>query len=258
MLSMRVISIVIIAVVYVSGLCFGTDEIPYSDFAIRQSRSGMQVNEEAYRAYMQYVVNLTTPGFKEGSMANVQGPNGVETRFYHRFGPGAATETRNPLDFYIEGVGFFVIRGPWGLGYTRDGRFKLNDQNKIVTLAGEFPVQGQNGDIVVGSSMFYVSKVGAITVENNEVDRFRFVNFREIQKLRSFNGVVFYSTDSDESRNAVVVSPTIRQGYVEGSNVKLGILADLLVFRNAYDANTKAVKTVLKSYSTGIQIGNVQ
>lgn len=52
--------------------------------------------------------------------------------------PGAAQYTGNPLDFCIEGDGFFIVRTPEQEVFTRAGNFKLDSEGNLVTADGNF------------------------------------------------------------------------------------------------------------------------
>jgi flagellar hook-basal body protein len=64
------------------------------------------------------------------------------------FSTGPLEQTGNPLDFAIEGDGFFVVQTAAGEAFTRDGRFNLDDQGQIITRTGEL-VMGDGGPITV-------------------------------------------------------------------------------------------------------------
>ncbi|MCX7726932.1 MAG: flagellar hook-basal body complex protein, partial [Chitinispirillaceae bacterium] len=82
---------------------------------------------------------LREPGVRnfEGSVA----PSGIECGLGVKpaatqkiFEQGSLTATENPLDWAIEGEGFFQITLPDGsTAYTRDGSFKLSADGTIVT-----------------------------------------------------------------------------------------------------------------------------
>ena len=232
----------------------------YPDQTLSHSLAGMDTNESAYKAYVQYVTNMTTPGFKEMAILNRQvAPADIQSQVYYRFFQGPAIQTREKMDFLVEGRGFFTIRCPWGAGYTKDGRFKIGPDRRLITVAGEYPVLGEHGEIFIPDGEdFAVTNQGAILVGNQVIDVFKITYFKDLSKLESVNGVIFYMSSKMAQANEAEPSFIIRQGYYEGSNVQQGILGDLYIFRNAYDANTKTVKTVLKTYSSGMQIGSVQ
>jgi flagellar hook protein FlgE len=53
------------------------------------------------------------------------------------FTQGTVEISSNPLDLAIQGDGFFIVQGPQGEQfYTRNGQFKTNADNEIVTITG--------------------------------------------------------------------------------------------------------------------------
>ena len=86
------------------------------------------------------IVNATTPGYRrqgllyESSAASFA-PSGSVTPAaeppvapsppsYQYFEPGAIQQTGNPLDVAVHGNAFFVVQGPNGPLYTRNGAFE--------------------------------------------------------------------------------------------------------------------------------------
>ncbi len=61
------------------------------------------------------------------------------------FTQGGITNTSIPSDLAIQGNGFFVLNGPSGNVYTRDGDFTLNAVNQLVSAQG-YSVQGYGVD----------------------------------------------------------------------------------------------------------------
>src|SRR4051812_15073879 len=60
-------------------------------------------------------------------------------------------QTEEPLDFAIEGDGFFAVQTASGTMYTRNGQFTVNQAGQLTTAKGE-PVLGQNGQpVTVGA-----------------------------------------------------------------------------------------------------------
>jgi flagellar basal-body rod protein FlgF len=60
-------------------------------------------------------------------------------------------QTGQPLDFGIAGSGFFAVRTPQGVQYTRDGQFQANAQGLLVDSMGN-QVLSQNGAPIAVSS----------------------------------------------------------------------------------------------------------
>src|SRR4051812_21386364 len=58
--------------------------------------------------------------------------------------PAPIKQTDAPLDFAVEGDGFFAVRTPQGVRYTRDGSFQAGAGGLLVDQLGR-QVLGQNG-----------------------------------------------------------------------------------------------------------------
>jgi flagellar basal-body rod protein FlgF len=107
------------------------------------------------------ISNVNTPGYKfqqtvqrtleTQQMVNyTDGPDADRRRelgFYvfgneiegiHKnFSQGNLIETKLPTDYAIVGNGFFTVEMPDGtIAYTRNGNFKLNEENQLVTMEG--------------------------------------------------------------------------------------------------------------------------
>ncbi|MGO9974616.1 MAG: flagellar hook-basal body protein [Solirubrobacteraceae bacterium] len=89
-------------------------------------------------------------------------------------GQGTLESTGSPLDFAISGSGFFAVRTPQGVQYTRDGQFTANAQGLLVDQFGD-EVLSQNGaPIAVGargtvpaSALGVFNVPGAAEIGNN-------------------------------------------------------------------------------------------
>jgi flagellar basal-body rod protein FlgF len=57
--------------------------------------------------------------------------------------PGVMKDTGEPLDFAINGDGFFAVQTDQGTRYTRNGQFSSDAQGRLMTLEGD-PVLGRN------------------------------------------------------------------------------------------------------------------
>jgi flagellar basal-body rod protein FlgG len=89
------------------------------------------------------LANVNTVGFR-GSRMNFQellseqkleGNTLINTQVSNN--QGVITRTDNPLDWAIQGNGFFVVKLPNGeFGYTRDGMFQLDSKRQLVNSSG--------------------------------------------------------------------------------------------------------------------------
>jgi flagellar basal-body rod protein FlgF len=68
----------------------------------------------------------------------------VVERRWTDFGQGNLTPTGNPLDLALGSGGFFVVNGPNGPLYTRNGNFKISAAGTLTTQEG-YAVRGTDG-----------------------------------------------------------------------------------------------------------------
>lgn len=82
---------------------------------------------------------------------------------------GALQSTGLPLDFGLEGDGYFAIQTEGGRLYTRNGSFMLDDQGYL-SLAGQGRVLGRNGQtIYLGTDKITASSDGTIYTEDGQM-----------------------------------------------------------------------------------------
>lgn len=117
--------------------------------------SGLLAHGEAISVVGDNVANTSTVGFKRerASFADLLGGDvggqaaggGVHLGpSQSMWGQGAITQTAGPLDVAINGGGMFVMKAPGGQApalFTRDGRFRLDEQGFVVNAHG-LRVQG--------------------------------------------------------------------------------------------------------------------
>src|SRR5579871_1322145 len=89
---------------------------------------------------------------------------------------GSLTATGNPLDLAIAGKGFFVVKSPAGLLYTRDGGFHRTADGHLVTAEGD-AVLGDQGPIALPNGAAIVSADGTVSVDGAVVDKLRIAEF---------------------------------------------------------------------------------
>jgi flagellar basal-body rod protein FlgF len=63
------------------------------------------------------------------------------------FGQGALTQTGGDFDLALEGQGFFKVSTAGGERYTRDGRFTMSPDGKLVTQNGQAVLDEGGGEI---------------------------------------------------------------------------------------------------------------
>ena len=166
-----------------------------TDPILKIGQSGLETTDERVKSLVNKMVNAETPGFKGSDVVirsfpleleaaqkkiSAEQPQ-VEGTFYSQL-KGSLVRTGGVTDFALGSDGFFVLSCPWGEGYTRDGRFTVDNEGKLVSTAGNFPLLGQNGPIIIPpGSAIELSQTGEIRVDGTVVDRIRVVilkNFR--------------------------------------------------------------------------------
>ena len=188
------------------------------------------------------ISNVKTPGYKfqtilqstleSEDMINYQGSNKLNRKqelgdfvfgnqidsVYRSFNEGNIYETRNATDFAVMGDGFFTVRMDNGqIAYTRNGNFKVDENNTLTTIEG-YPVMGVSGagnrqEIKINSETINVDNLGNIEGENI---RFDITGFNDLDGLDSVGDTLFTGAGGFRVDN-----PRVEQSYLEMSNVNL-------------------------------------
>jgi len=231
-----------------------------TDPSIRMVVQSMRAHQTQWYAILVQTTNVDTPGYVEPGGYNYKDKNGnIEMIPFYRWRAGPVVETGNTLDFYLDAGsrGFFQVLLPTGLGYTRDGRFTLTMNRKLVMLAGGFPVLGERGEIYLPpGSEIAVSKTGQIFVDGSPVDRMKVILFKDkgLAQLEALNGSIFFLSGDPE------IDPEgeygVRQGFLEQNNVLKALIGDGAMAARAYEATSKAGKSITKEMNSAIQLGS--
>jgi flagellar basal-body rod protein FlgF len=174
------------------------------------------------------VANSSTTGFKrQGVMFNeflersdrTQKVSFVQDRAVIRdLTVGAFSPTDNPLDFAINGSGYFTVDTASGRRYTRAGNFQLSDRREVVTQDG-LPVLDDHGQPMVipeGAKEIRLAGDGTLSTDQGEIGSFGIASFQQEQLMTEVGGGL-YSTD--ETPQGKPDGTRIAQGMLEQSNV---------------------------------------
>ncbi len=165
---------------------------------------------------------------------------------------GSFIETGNTFDIAIEGDGFYQITLPDGeIGYSRDGAFEVNRDGIIVTSDG-FPLEPEMSipedaiDIGIGTDgTVSVTLSNSTTEELGQIELARFINpagllsqGRNLYRESEASGDPILSTPGEEGTG------TLRQGFLEGSNVSVvDEIVQLIVTQRAFELNSSVIQT---------------
>jgi flagellar basal-body rod protein FlgG len=196
----------------------------------------------------------------EGNPVNLQvGHGAAPVATMKNFEMGNLEKTDNPLDFAIDGDGFFTVLGPRGnIVYTRDGSFKISvtDNGNMLTTSNGYPVLDDSGVEIIldfDISKLNVSPEGELsyTDENGVVvplgQRLGIVKFPNKYALENV-GSNFYSSNSASGEavpdDEIGVRSNVMQYYLESSNVQVvEEMVKLIVAQRAYEINSKAIQS---------------
>jgi flagellar basal-body rod protein FlgF len=200
------------------------------------------------------LANVATAGFKADGLVLEEADrtdahaeeNPRNIRFVRDIGlmrdmrQGPIAITGNPLDVAIEGDGFFMVQGPNGPLYTRDGAFTLNGAGQLVTSEGRAVLNSGGSPIAFdpqGESPT-IGRDGSISVGGVEVGRIgtaAFANPEALQKV----GDNLWRADGQATQPFEGV---LAQGAIEGSNVRPVVeLTRLLEISRAYQSAARIV-----------------
>jgi flagellar basal-body rod protein FlgF len=168
---------------------------------------------------------------------------------------GGFRDTGNPLDVAIAGEGFFAVSTPDGIRYTRAGDFTLSPEGLLVTGQG-YTVQGQGGDITIGSGKVVIEANGAVMVNGVAADRLQVVSIEQEGLERQGNSL--YAPRQGYAAGTVE-NPEVRQGFIEASNVDPIIeMVGLISTQRAYESFQKVIRAVNDTYSQSMRsVGSV-
>jgi flagellar basal-body rod protein FlgG len=165
---------------------------------------------------------------------------------------GTMSPTGNPLDFAIEGNGFFQLRRPDGTtAYTRNGNFMLDPEGRLVTAEGMQVEPAIN--VPQGVTGVNVAADGTVTVtmpgsgETQDIGRLELASFANATGLEPLGRNMYRSTTA--SGPPLTAQPgneglgTVAQGMLEGSNVEVVTeMIDLISSQRAYELNNRVVQ----------------
>jgi flagellar basal-body rod protein FlgG len=152
--------------------------------------------------------------------------------------PAAITETGEPLDFAIEGHGFFAVRTAQGVRYTRNGQFTASASG-ILTDA--------NGNPVLSASGTEVKVPAQGTLGPGAVGIFELANV-EKQGQNLYTGATAGKAEG-----------TVRQGALESSGVDAAtVMVEMISSLRSFQSGQQAIQAIgqtLQQAST--QVGSV-
>jgi flagellar basal body rod protein FlgG len=177
------------------------------------------------------------------------------------FDQGKLHQTGNMYSVALNGQGFFAVRTPEGVQYTRNGNFSKDNQGRLVDPLGN-PVLNNQGDEILIPPSFSAPLIddgGVIKVRDETqgvdqvVGRLQIVDFPELYDRALKAQSPFQPVLSKGKQGHYIPQPgtpqvpaqatKVVQGYLENSNVEpvLEMVKMIDVYRS-YEADQKAIQ----------------
>jgi len=207
------------------------------------------------------LANASTPGYKgdrttqrefgelllsNGATGATVGPLGLGVavdRTVTDLAPGPIRDTGEPLDFAVEGDGFFAVRTASGVRYTRAGQFSSDANGRLVTVDGD-PVLGRDG------GPLHVGTDGAIDPKRLAVVA--------LTGARKQGDTLFTGTPTRAAASGDGAG-TVRAGALESSGVQPArAMVDMIASLRAFEAGQKVISTIDETLGKAAnQVGTV-
>lgn len=226
------------------------------DLGLDIAATGMVAEQTHQDQLANDLANASTPGFKPdetpqhsfGSvlMANTMGGAVVGSvnegvalgKAFTNTTQGSLQETGEPLDFAIEGAGFFAVRTAQGIRYTRDGQF---------TASAKGVLTDANGDPVLSAKGAQIKVSATGTVPASAVGVF------EVPGAAKQGENLYTGTAKGKPAG------TVRQGSLEGAGVDAAkVMVEMITSMRSFQSGQQAIQSIgqtLQAAST--QVGSL-
>ena len=204
--------------------------VRFCELGVRSSIRAMHVATELLGITNENVTGFDKVGYQRkeavlSSFSEYLGVNGISKNVDEKVGRIMVSE--KPLDIALANKGYFQIKTPYGVQLTRDGRFKLDKDGTLLTLEDNKVLSDSGVPIKLHRvpedlKEVVVNRKGTVSVFNKQT--------RKLETVANL-GIV-------DSNGMAVLSPDVKQGYNEYSNVSLQneFLAVMPTVRN-FEAN---------------------
>ena len=204
--------------------------INYTERGIIQNIRAMRMQTALMAITNENVMGFDKIGYQRkipvvSSFAEFIGEDAISTATDDTVGRLGLTE--NPLDVALAEKGYFQVLTDEGIKLTRDGRFKMNKNGEILSLDGNKVLTNMGTPLILP---FVPEKLEDISIDLNGVVRVL------DNKTRKFETAGTLSVVSQDG--VAVLSPNVRQGYNEYSNVSLQTeFIQAMMYPRTFEAN---------------------
>ena len=151
---------------------------------------------------------------------------------------GEMIRTGNQLDVAVQGDGWFSIRTPTGVAYTRDGRMTMKETGELQTLNGYPILDAGNSPMVLdpNGGTPSIARDGMITQGGKQTGAIGLFRIDDKAKLSRFSNSAVIP---DRAATPILdfTANGVLQGFVEGANVNPVIeMANLIKVGRTFDS----------------------
>ena len=200
------------------------------------------------------VANASTSGFKGDQLVFhelLAGKAEKQNKLSYVIDQGTATDFRSgpisatnaPLDFAIEGQGFFAVQTPDGVRYTRNSQFSMNSVGQVVTAAGH-PLLASGSPLTIpsGAKEITVTREGTVSTDQGGIGKIDLMTFNDPRLLVKEGNGVWKPMEGEVAKPSETAR--ILQGMKEESNVNAVVaMTDLIEVSRAYTSIQKLLDT---------------
>ncbi len=189
------------------------------------STPGYRSDRATQRSFGEILLQNTKTGQSIGSLGMGTEIDSVVTDTT----PGAIRDTGEPLDFAIDGEGYFAVQTPQGVRYTRDGQFARSANGTLITATGNQVLSRTGGPVAVGN--------------DGNVDATSLAVF-------TLGGKIGKQGDSLLTGTATAGGGTVRSGALESSNADpTRAMVDMIASFRAFEAGQRVITTIDETLS---------
>jgi flagellar basal-body rod protein FlgF len=165
-------------------------------------------------------------------------------------GTGKIRRTDRPLDFALQGDGFFKLRNAQGeVEYTRDGRFHLNSEGQLADQQGRLVLGPEDEPVELPSRQVQANEAGTLfTEQGQQVGQLGVVSTDSPGQLEKVGHNAYRAPEGTTMEPAA--NARVRSGAIEGSNVNtMEEMTRMVDLQRAYESMTKAMRTIHEAYN---------
>ena len=166
------------------------------------------------------------------------------------FSQGGLKPTGNPLDLAIDGPGFFEVLTPQGVRLTRAGNLTLSGEGVLVNKDGH-PILKAGGEgqdpatrilKTIGQGALSINDRGDVHEGIEPLGKLSVINVLNPDSLQKMGHSLygFKANMAPQIENAK--NPSLRQGFVEASNVNVvREMTDMIMTNRVFESTQKAI-----------------